>query len=230
MTDSLLARRFRGFLPVVVDVETGGFDARRDALLEVAAVPLAMRPDGVLERGTTLHVHVLPFPGSRIDPKALELTGIDPLHPLRGALDEHEALAQLFVPIRKAVKAQDCQRAVLVGHNAHFDLGFLNSAAVRAGIKRNPFHPFSCFDTATLSGLAFGQTVLAKAADAAGLGWDAAHAHSAVYDAERTADLFCGIVNLWRELHDQAGLPLPWTQLADPGPLAEDPDLIAVPD
>ncbi|HAV68246.1 MAG TPA: ribonuclease T, partial [Alcanivorax sp.] len=37
-----LALRFRGFLPVVVDVETGGFDARNDALLEIAAVLLDM--------------------------------------------------------------------------------------------------------------------------------------------------------------------------------------------
>ena len=33
-----IAQRFRGFLPVVVDVETGGFNEQTDALLQIAAV------------------------------------------------------------------------------------------------------------------------------------------------------------------------------------------------
>jgi len=193
--------RFRGFLPVVVDVETGGFDSHRDALLEIAAVTLQMGADGRISRAQTLSTHVVPFPGSNIDPRSLEITGIDPSHPLRAALDEREALDFIFDPIRKAQKSVDCQRAILVGHNASFDLGFLNAAIRRTGHKRSPFHPFSTFDTVSLSGLAFGQTVLAKATTAAGLGWDSKSAHSAVYDAEQTADLFCSIVNRWRELH-----------------------------
>lgn len=196
-----LAQRFRGFYPVVVDVETGGFDCERDALLEIAAVLIDMDSSGRLCRGETLATHVVPFPGSNIDPRALEITGIDPDHPLRMALDERQALDLVFDPIRKAMKAVDCQRAVLVGHNASFDLGFVNAAIRRTGHKRSPFHPFSTFDTVTLSGLAFGQTVLAKATQAAGLGWDAKSAHSAIYDAEQTADLFCAIVNRWSELH-----------------------------
>jgi ribonuclease T len=102
--------------------------------------------------------------------------------------------------VRAAIKATGCARAVLVGHNAHFDLGFLNAAVQRTGHKRNPFHPFSCFDTATLGGLAYGQTVLSRAVQAAGFEWDADAAHSAVYDAERTAALFCTIVNRWHNL------------------------------
>lgn len=196
-----LCDRFRGFYPVVVDVETGGFDCTRDALLEIAAVLLEMRPDGRLVRKQTLSTHVVPFPGSNIDPRSLEITGIDPTHPLRAALDEREALDFLFDPIRRAQKSSDCQRAILVGHNAAFDLNFINAAIRRTGHKRSPFHPFSTFDTVSLSGLVFGQTVLAKATTAAGLGWDSKSAHSAVYDAEQTADLFCSIVNRWRDLH-----------------------------
>ena len=195
-----IARRFRGFLPVVVDVETGGFDAQRHALLEISAVIIRMRPDGNLEPSAPLAAHVLPFVGAEIDPRALAFNGIDPDHPFRDAVPEHEALARVLVPIRKALKSTGCNRAVLVGHNAHFDLGFLKAAVERTGFKRNPFHAFSVFDTVTLGGLMFGQTVLARAAQAAGLGWKNSEAHSAIYDSEQTARLFCAVVNRWREL------------------------------
>jgi len=157
--------------------------------------------------------HVVPFPGANLDPRALEITGIDPTHPFRAALDEREALDHVFRPVRKAMREADCQRAILVGHNAAFDLGFLNAAVRRTAHKRNPFHPFSCFDTATLAGLAYGQTVLARAVSAAGFDWDASEAHSAVYDAERTAQLFCAIVNRWKTLED-AGRALGVTEAA----------------
>lgn len=195
-----MADRFRGFLPVIVDVETGGFDAERDALLEIAAVTLTMDAEGYLHPLPAVSAHVEPFPGANLDPRSLEVTGIDPDNPLRGALAERQALDHIFNEVRHAMRHQHCQRAVLVGHNAAFDLGFLNAAVRRVGHKRNPFHPFSCFDTATLSGLAFGQTVLSKAVLAAGQSFDSREAHSAVYDAERTAELFCGIINRWRRL------------------------------
>jgi ribonuclease T len=195
-----LRTRFRGFLPVVVDVETGGFNAQHDALLEIAAVIVSMDGDGLLTPEPVVSTHVEAFPGSHIDPKSLEVTGIDPDQPLRGALPERVALDLIFKPVRAALKSTGCQRAILVGHNAAFDLGFLNAAVLRTGHKRNPFHPFSCFDTATLGGLAFGQTVLSRAVQAAGYDWNANEAHSAVYDAERTAALFCTIVNRWRYL------------------------------
>ncbi|MET0069984.1 MAG: ribonuclease T [Candidatus Thiodiazotropha sp.] len=204
--NSAMGQRFRGYLPVVVDVETGGFDAARDALLEIAATTIAIDQAGMLHPAETHAYHLIPFEGANIDPKALEFNGIDPQHPFRDALPEKEALRQLFAPIRKAVKASGCKRAILVGHNAFFDLGFLNAAVERTGIKRNPFHPFSTFDTVTLAGVAYGQTVLAKAAKAAGLDWDSSEAHSAIYDTQQTARLFCGIINRW-----QASSPdCPW--------------------
>jgi ribonuclease T len=144
--------------------------------------------------------HVVPFPGSKLDESALAFNKIDPFHPFRFALEEKDALQKIFQPVRAAVKRTGCTRAILVGHNPAFDIGFLNAAVARTGIKKNPFHPFSTFDTATLSGLVYGQTVLAKAAQAAGLAWDHQEAHSAAYDAEQTALLFCGIVNRWAEL------------------------------
>ena len=203
---SAIAQRFRGFLPVVIDVETGGFNPNTDALLEIAGVPIEMH-DGLLQRGETWRYHVQPFPGANLEPASLAVNGIDPFHPLRPALPEKDAMARLLGDIRRAVKDTGCNRAVLVGHNAYFDLNFLNAAVARCEIKRNPFHPFSCFDTATLGGVAFGQTVLAKAAIAAGMEWDSNEAHSAAYDAERTADLFCMICNRFRELYE-ASLPV----------------------
>lgn len=204
-TNGRMAERFRGFLPVVVDVETGGFDCERHALLEIAAVPIEMNEDGVVRRGETVSTHVVPFPGSVLDPKSLEITGIDVDHPFRDAKDERAALEHLFKPIREAARRNGCQRAILVGHNAAFDLGFVNAAVRRSAHKRNPFHPFSCFDTVTLAGLAYGQTVLSRAVQAAGLSWNGDEAHSAVYDTERTAELFCNIVNRWRHLTTMDG-------------------------
>ena len=193
--NTVISRRFRGYLPVVVDVETGGFNSRTDALLEIAAVILAMDEKGDLFPAETCHAHVQPFPGTRLDPKALEFNGIEPDHPFRGALPEMDALREIFNPVRKAMKLSACKRAILVGHNAFFDLGFLNQAVERNGYKRNPFHPFSTLDTVTLSAMAYGQTVLAKAIEMAGIEWDFRQAHSAVYDAEKTAELFCLIMN-----------------------------------
>ena len=198
-TEHRMADRFRGFLPVVVDVETGGFVSATDAILEIAATLVRMDEDGRLNVHRTLNFNIKPFEGANIEQAALDFTGIDPHHPFREAVDEEEALGELFRAIRKEIRDQGCNRAILVGHNAHFDAGFVNAAVERCGIKRNPFHPFSHFDTATLSGLAYGQTVLAKACGEAGIAFDNSEAHSAAYDAERTAELFCEIVNRWKD-------------------------------
>ena len=200
---SRIAARFRGFLPVVVDVETGGFNPATDALLEIAAVLLHFGEDGDLKPGETTRYHVKPFPGAGLEPASLEVTGIDPFHPLRPAIDEEDALRQVFKVVRKEVKEQACNRAILVGHNAFFDLQFLNAAAERTQVKRNPFHPFSSFDTVTLAGVALGQTVLGRAVAAAGFSWDEDKAHSAAYDAEMTAMLFCEVVNRFREIYER---------------------------
>ncbi|MGQ0428312.1 MAG: ribonuclease T [Gammaproteobacteria bacterium] len=218
----LMRDRFRGFLPVVVDVETGGFNPATDALLEIAAVLVVIDGEGRLVRGATVREHVRPFEGARLDPASLAVNGIDPFHPLRIASAESDALGNVFREVRKAVRDEGCTRAILVGHNASFDLAFLNAAVARAGIRRNPFHPFSCFDTATLAGVAYGQTVLSRAAQAAGLPWDAGEAHSAAYDAERTADLFCDVCNQFRPLYEAAVERLRAAAPAeDPNPMLE---------
>lgn len=204
-----LQQRFRGYLPVVVDVETAGFNAHTDALLEVAAVTLQMDGQGLLSPAETYFQHIVPFEGANLDPKALQFNGItDPYHPLRMALPEKQALSEIFKPVRTAIKENGCKRAILVGHNAFFDLGFLNAAVARCKIKRNPFHPFSTFDTVTLAGMALGHTVLARSARLAGIDWDGQQAHGALYDAEKTAELFCHVVNQWQVFDTRK----PWVQ------------------
>ena len=195
----LMSSRFRGFLPVIIDVETAGFNAKKDALLEIAAVTVSFNDSGELVCDQTHHSHVQPFPGANLDESSLRFNGIDPHHPFRFAVSELEALKLIFNPVRKAIKENECTRAILVGHNPAFDISFLNAAVERTGIKKNPFHQFSTFDTVTLAGLAYGQTVLARAMESAGIEWDNNQAHSAKYDAEKTAELFCKIVNSWNQ-------------------------------
>jgi len=195
-----LAKRFRGYLPVIIDIETSGFNPKKNALLEIAAVIVELDKNSDLEITERYSTHVIPFKNAELDESALKFNGIDPHHPFRMAIDEKDALDMLFKPIRHAVKRNDCTRAILVGHNPAFDIAFLNAAIQRTQIKRSPFHPFSTFDTATLGGLAYQQTVLAKIAQTAGLEWDNEKAHSALYDAEKTAELFCMIVNRWKYL------------------------------
>ena len=193
-----LVNRFRGYLPVVVDIETAGFDAKKNPLLEIAAIIVEADAEGYLHITEKHQCNIIPFENSILDEAALKFTGIDPHHPFRMSVDEKQALQTLFNPIRAAIKRNQCKKAILVGHNPAFDLNFLNAAIERTQYKRNPFHPFSSFDTATLGGLAYGQTVLARIAEAAGLDWDNSRAHSALYDAEQTALLFCNIINQWK--------------------------------
>ena len=207
MPEYSVAQRFRGFLPVIIDVETGGFNSQTDALLEIAAVLIDIDEARGWHRRTTIGCHVTPFEGANLDKSSLEFNKIDPYHPFRLAVDESEALEKIFEAIRAEITRQGCSRAILVGHNPTFDLTFVKAAASRSGIKKLPFHNFSTFDTAALAGVAFGQTVLARAVLAAGLEWDADEAHSAIYDAERTADLFCEIVNRWDRCLDAAEVP-----------------------
>lgn len=195
-----LASRFRGYLPVVLDLETAGFNAETDAILEVTAVILGMDKNQNLVLEKTHAYHVQPFEGANLDEASLQFTGINPHHPLRIAHQEKEVFADMFKHIRKKVKDEGCSRAILVAHNAHFDHGFIRAAAERHQLKRNPFHPFSSLDTVSLSALSFGQTVLSRACEAAGLDFDNEQAHSARYDAEKTAELFCHIVNHWKTL------------------------------
>ncbi len=191
--------RFRGFLPVVVDIETAGVCPEQHALLEISLVLITLDEQHRFQSDKMYFEHVLPFEGAKLDQASLDFNQIDPFQPLRFAVSEFEALTALFKPIKRALKETGCHRAVLVGHNAWFDLLFLKNAAKRTNISF-PFHSFTCFDTATLAGLLYGQTVLAKAMHAANIEFDPREAHSAIYDATKTAELFCHMLNHWQHM------------------------------
>ena len=201
MTDETLpviGQRFRGFLPVVVDVETAGFNSQTDALLEIAAIPIVYDAEGKFIPGDAHHAHINPFEGANLDRRSLDFIGIDPSNPMRMAMaeDEKTALKRIFKAVNEVRRKQNCTHAILVGHNAHFDLGFVQAAIAHTGTKnQNPFHSFSVFDTVTLSAVVFGQTVLAKSCIQAGIDFDGKEAHSALYDTQKTAELFCRILN-----------------------------------
>lgn len=197
-TSLKLSERFRKFMPVVVDVETAGFNAQTDALLEIACIPILLDEAGHFYPSDAINAHIEPFEGANLEPRALAFTGIDPNNPMRKAIaeDEKSALRRIFKALKEVRREHECRQCVLVGHNAHFDLAFLNAAIERTNSKNHsPFHAFSVFDTVTLSALAFGQTVLARACKAAGLEFDGNDAHSALYDTQKTAELFCHILN-----------------------------------
>lgn len=201
-----IANRFRGFLPVVVDLETGGFDPQQHALLELSVVTLCINASARWQIDETLTRHITPFPGARLDPESMRVNGIQVEHPFRQqiAVEEAQVLSEAFSLVRTKIKQHGCSRAILTGHNAAFDLDFLKAAAQRNGIKRNPFHPFSTFDTVSLAGLAYGQTVLSRAVQASGGQWDTEQAHNAHYDAAQTAQLFCRIINHWEAQNGRA--------------------------
>lgn len=186
--------RIRGYLPVVIDIETGGFNDETDAILEICAVVISIDEQGVFYPKDVCHFHIEPFKGANLAAAALKFNGIDVYNPFRMAVSEKQALNKIFQAVRNDIKTQDCTRAILVGHNAFFDLGFLYAASNRTKLK-NPFHQFSTIDTVSLSALYYGETVLAKAMRVAGIEWDEASAHSALYDAKKTAELFCKIFN-----------------------------------
>lgn len=193
-----ISERFRHYLPVVVDVETAGFNAKTDALLEIACIPILMDDDGRFFAGEAINAHLEPFDGANLEKRALEFTGINPDSPFRKAISEDEktAIKRIFKHLKTVRQQTHCTKCILVGHNAHFDLGFLNAIIERTHTKnQNPFHQFSVLDTVSLSALAFGQTVLARACQYAGIEFNGSKAHSALYDTQKTAELFCHILN-----------------------------------
>ena len=197
---SPLSGRFRGYYPVIVDIETAGFNPQTDAMLELAGTTVTLNDQGQLCPLETYSYKIQPFAGANLEASSLAFTGIDPFCPERQAMDEKIALNELFKALRKDQKAHDCQRCVLVAHNAAFDNGFLSAAITRTRHKRSPFHPFVTFDTTTLSGLMLGKTVLSEACELFGLGFDKDKAHSADYDSKITADLFCAMINRFEAL------------------------------
>ena len=190
----LIKDRIRGYLPVVVDIETAGFNEKKDAVLEICAVIIGINDCGDFFKKEVIHHHINPFEGANIEEDAIKFNGIDINNPFRMAISELDAIRNINQRIKSEIKEEECTRAILVGHNASFDLNFILAAAKRTKIKL-PFHQFSTIDTVSLSSIYYGETVLAKAIKKAKIEWDDAQAHSALYDAKKTAELFCLMFN-----------------------------------
>ena len=190
----MLKNRFRKYLPVVVDIETGGFDPETNAILEIAITLIEQEDDDFIV-GETFRHHIKPFKDLIVEDESLEFTKIKLDHPLRNAVSEIDAFQDLFKIINKTRNKYECSRAILVGHNAHFDHSFLTASYKRNNIKKTPFHKFSVIDTVSLGVLATGQTVLARICDELDIAYDNEEAHSAAYDTIVTAKVFCSIVN-----------------------------------
>ena len=192
----MIKERFRKYLPVVVDLETGGFNPKKNAILEIAATLIFENENTqLLEVGETYRYHIEPFEGLVVEQESLDFTKINLNHPLRNAINEKDALDELFKIINTERTANGCSRAILIGHNAHFDHSFLTEAISRNNLKKSPFHPFSVLDTVTLGALHTKQTVLARICDVLNIDYDSKQAHSAAYDSDITAKVFCKIIN-----------------------------------
>ncbi|SVB78166.1 uncharacterized protein METZ01_LOCUS231020 [marine metagenome] len=190
----MLKDRFRKFLPVVVDLETGGFNSKKNAILEIAIQLIDFKNDKLI-LGDSLRYHIQPSSDLLVEQESLDFLKLDLNNPLRMPVNEGFALKELFKFINKQKKKYECTRAILVGHNAFFDHRFLFEACKRNNIKKSPFHPFSLIDTVSLGVLATRQTVLARICKELNIPYDDNEAHSATYDANVTAQVFCKIFN-----------------------------------
>ena len=186
--------RFGGLLPIVVDMETSGINPDSNAILELASIVLYLNDKLDLQCGNFFSCHVRPFPSSKIDPSSMYINTIEIENPFRLALSEEEAINRLFRFVYMNLRNFGCRKAVLVGHNANFDLAFLESARKRYKID-SPFHTFTVIDTATIGAVFYGKTVLANVVNASNMRFNPKLAHSAIYDAKITTDLFCSVTN-----------------------------------
>ena len=175
-------------------METGGFNPNNNAILEIA-ITLIEEENGRLIPGVTERYHIEPYKDLIVEKESLEFTKIKLDHPLRQAVSEEDALKSLFKTINKNKTKYQCSRAILVGHNAHFDLSFLNASIERNKIKKSPFHPFSVIDTVSLGVAVTQQTVLARVCKELKIEYSNDDAHSAAYDSDVTAKVFCKILN-----------------------------------
>ncbi len=106
---ALMSRRFRGFLPVVIDVETGGFNSRTDALLEIAAVFIDIDASGTLSRGCHPQLPCAAVSGCATGPGLAERHRHRSLSSVAAALPEREAIQRIFREVRHQLKAYDCR-------------------------------------------------------------------------------------------------------------------------
>ena len=165
---------------VVFDIETTGFSPSKDRIIEIGAVKVT---DGkITEKFSTFVNPQIPIPF-----EIEKLTGITDSM----VLDAEDITAVLpkFLEF--------CSDAVLVAHNASFDVNFITKNAERMGIAIEP----TVLDTVTLARQLLpnlGRYKLDTVAKA--LGISLANHHRAVDDAGATAEIFAAFVEMLRKM------------------------------
>ncbi|MDO4788566.1 MAG: PolC-type DNA polymerase III [Johnsonella sp.] len=164
---------------VVFDIETTGFSALHDRIIEIGAVK--MKDNEIKERFSCFINPKIPIPY-----KIQELTGISDEMVMDAPLIEEQL--PLFLEF--------CKDSVLVAHNAVFDTGFIRENARRMGIAHDP---------AIIDTLAFARLLLPNLGRfkldniAKSLGIELKNHHRAVDDAECTAFIWQKFVEMLKE-------------------------------
>ncbi len=164
---------------VVFDLETTGFNPVMNKIIEIGGVKVV---NGVItERFSSFVNPQIPIPYEIED-----LTGIND-----GMVMEAKTIEEILPEFMEF-----CQNAVMVAHNADFDMSFIKHNLRLQGIKKS----FTVIDTVALarnllSGLSrFKLDTVAKA-----LGVPLKNHHRAVDDAECTAEIFIKLVHMLSE-------------------------------
>lgn len=173
MAEDMASTPLSALTYVVFDTETTGLDPEADEIVQIGAVRAL---NGRLVSGETYDTLV--DPGRPIPPASSRVHGVtDEL--VAGAPDVPSALRGFHA------FAHD---AVLVAHNAPFDLAFLRRGQAAAGVAFD--HPV--LDTVLLSAAIFGETevhTLDAIADRLGVRIEGAARHTAMGDAVATASV-----------------------------------------
>jgi len=170
---------------VAFDFETTGLDAGRDRIVEIGAVGFRLEqnaegwkaiPDGEYE--------TLVNPGCPIPPGVSAIHGIDDL--AVSSAPYWKDAAAVFFPF--------IDGAILVAHNAPFDLGFLKAESARAGLE-NPPNP--AWDTVSIAKTAIsGLPGYSLKSLSASFGIDQLAAHRGADDARVCMELFARCITL----------------------------------
>lgn len=165
---------------VVFDTETTGLSARFDKVIELAAVK--MRQGTVLKK-----FDMFIDPGHRLSSTTINLTGItDDM--VRGSKSEKEVF-ELF--------QEFCGDSIIVGHNATFDVDFMNIGYTRHDLPtiKNPW-----IDTLPLARLLYPELKSFRLNRIAKLlNVELEHHHRAIYDAEATGYIYFAMLKEAKE-------------------------------
>ena len=164
---------------VVFDIETTGFSPVNNRIIEIGAVKVS--GGGISDRFSSFVNPDVPIPF-----EIEKLTGINDSM-VMGAPFIEEVLPEFLA---------FCKDAVLVAHNANFDMSFIKENALRQNIRRQ----FTYVDTVGIARILLPhQAKHTLDAVAKTMGVSLENHHRAVDDAEATAEIFVKFISLLKE-------------------------------